>query len=143
MTGIVAADRVVHRDELGAVGEGGLHLDDIDQLGDTLHDIGLGEDAGARGHEVGDGAAVTRSLQQLGGDVGHGLGMVELDAALEATASDVSCHEDQQLLLFSRCDPHCSSLDYWSLVVLPKGRDGWIPSRPFVLTGWLWGRTRP
>ena len=55
----------MHRDELGAVGEGRLDLDVVDHLGDALHALLRGDDVGAGLHQVGDAAAVAADAWPL------------------------------------------------------------------------------
>src|SRR6266851_9416015 len=71
--------------ELGAVGEGRLDLDLVDHVGDALHHLLAAQHLGAVLHQVGDRAAVTRALDDEIADQRHGFGIVELDAALEAS----------------------------------------------------------
>ena len=55
VTGIArSGDRVVQRDELGAVGERRLDLDLVEHLGDALHHVVAGEHVAAGLHQVGD-----------------------------------------------------------------------------------------
>ena len=101
-----AADRVVHGDQLGAVGKGRLDLDVVDHRGDAVHHLIGGDDMRARLHQLGDGASVARALDDEVGDQRHRLGVVELDAALEAPARHHRRHGDQQLVLFARGEIH-------------------------------------
>jgi hypothetical protein len=56
---------------------------------------------GAGLHQVGDGAAVARALDDEVGDERDRLGIVELDAALEPAARHHGGHGDEQLVLFA------------------------------------------
>ena len=56
-------DRLVHGDELGAVGEGRLDLHLVDHLGHALHDVVAGEHRAPGLHQLGDAAAVAGALQ--------------------------------------------------------------------------------
>ena len=95
-------------DELGAVGEGRLDLDLLDDVGDAFHHLLAPQHVGAGLHQVGDRAAVARAFDDEVGDQRDRLGMVELHAALEAAAGDVGRHGDQQLVLFTRRQIHRS-----------------------------------
>src|SRR4051812_20699126 len=81
---VPSADGSVDGDELGAVGEGRLDLYFLDHVGNALHDLLAAQHLGASLHEVGHRAAVTRAFDDVVGDQRDRLGMVELDAALEA-----------------------------------------------------------
>src|SRR2546430_7731816 len=63
LTSIISADRVVDRDQLGAVGEGALDLPLVDHLGDTFHHLLTADDRQARLHQLGDGAAGADGLE--------------------------------------------------------------------------------
>ena len=69
-----------------------------------------GEDVRAGLHQLGDGAAVARALDDEVGDQRDRLGMVELDAALEPPARHHRGHGDQQLVLLARRQVHAASL---------------------------------
>src|SRR5690242_8167019 len=77
------ADRLVHGDELGAVGKGCLDLHLVDHLGDTVHYLRPREDMGGILHEIGHQCAVARALDHEVGDERDRLRMVELDPALQ------------------------------------------------------------
>ena len=70
---VSSADRVVHGDQLGAVGKGRLDLNVVDHLGDAVHDLGARDHMGAGFHQVGDAAAVARAFQDEIGDQRHRL----------------------------------------------------------------------
>src|SRR5262245_49272614 len=81
-----SSDRLGHGDEFGPVRKCRLHLDVVDHLRDSLHHLRAGQDLGAGLHQVGDRAAIARPFNDEVGDEGDGLGMVQLDAALEPSA---------------------------------------------------------
>ena len=81
---ILGGDRVVHGDQLGAIGEGAFDLDVVNQLGHARHHLATTEEALAEIHQRGDAAAVADELQQLGGDQRDRLGMVEAHAPRQA-----------------------------------------------------------
>jgi len=68
----------MHGDELGAVRKGRLDLDVMDHLGDARHHLRPGQDLRAGLHQLGDGAAVARALDDEIGDDGNRLRVVEL-----------------------------------------------------------------
>ena len=98
----------MHGDKLGAIGKGRLDLDVVDHLGDALHDLVAGDDVGAGFHEVGDGAAVARALDDEVGDQRDGFRVVEPDAALQPLARHDRGHRDQQLVLFPGRQVHAA-----------------------------------
>src|SRR5262245_42844135 len=89
-----SADRAMHGDELGAVGEGALHLHLLDHLRHALHHVVAAEDVEARGHQLGDRTSVTDPLEDLGGDDRQGLGVVQLEAAGSAASGKLGRGED-------------------------------------------------
>jgi len=93
----------MHGDELGAVGKSCLDLNVVDHLGDALHDLAATENACAVLHQLRDAAAVTCPFENEIGDEGHGFGVVEFDATLQATARHHRRHGNKQLVFFSRC----------------------------------------
>jgi len=99
-------DRVVHGDQLGAVGEGRFDLDRVDHLGDAVHQLVAGQDVGAGLHQVGDAAPVARALDDEVADQGDGLGMVQLDAAFQPPPRDLGRHGDQKLVLLTWAKVH-------------------------------------
>ena len=64
------------------------------------------DDVGAGLHQVGDGAAVAGALDDEVGDERDRLGVVELDAALEAPARHHGGHGDEQLVLLAGGEIH-------------------------------------
>jgi hypothetical protein len=99
-------DRLVHGDELGAVGEGRLDLHLRDHLRHSLHHIAPLQNGASIAHEVGDAAPIARALQQLRRDNGHRLRMVQTQPARLPLARQLGRHEDEQLLLLARCQVH-------------------------------------
>src|SRR5688572_18937975 len=99
---------MVNGDQLGAIGKGGFHLDVVDHLGNALHDLVAGDERGAVAHEFGHGLAVAGTFENLGGDQGDDLGVVQLQAAVTTTSGKVASHDHQQLLLFARGQVHGS-----------------------------------
>src|SRR5690606_18810204 len=79
-----SADGFVDGHQLGAVGEGGFDLNVVDHLRNPLHHLVAGDDVCPGFHQLGHGAAVAGALDHEIGDERDSLGVVELDAALEA-----------------------------------------------------------
>src|SRR5215212_5133534 len=97
---------VVDGNELNTVGEGGFDCHLIYHLGDAFHNIIMGEDGGAETHQVGDTPAVAGAFEELGGDEGDGLRVVELQAPVSPATGNLGGGEDHQLLLFPRRELH-------------------------------------
>ena len=95
-------DGLMHRNQLGAVGEAGFHLDIGDHLGDAVHYVGAGQHAAAFAHELRNRFAIARAFHNGGANQGHGLGIVELEATRLAPLGQQSGGEDQQLIFFAR-----------------------------------------
>ena len=122
-----AADRVVHGDQLGAVGEGRLDLDVVDHRGDAVHHLVGGDDMRARLHQFGDRAPVARALDDEIGDQRDRFGMVELDAALEAPARDHRRHGDQQFVFFAWRQIHGFAAPFFGQFALGASKPGARP----------------
>ena len=73
-------DRLMHGDELGAVGKYAFDLQDRQHSGDAGHHVARGEDGRAERHQVGDAFALARAFENFVGDDRDGLGMVELQS---------------------------------------------------------------
>ena len=104
-------NRLVHGYQLGAVGEAGFYLDVGDHLGDAVHYVGTGQHAAAFAHELRNRFAISRAFHNGGADQGHGLGIVELEAARLAPLGQQSGGEDQQLIFFAGSQFH-SAFDF-------------------------------
>ncbi len=87
-------DRIVDRDQLGAVRKGPLHLNHRRHRRDTRHDVVGGEQLGAEGDQVCDRASVAGALEDFVADQGDRLGVVELDAPGAALARQLGGAED-------------------------------------------------
>src|SRR5258705_9208487 len=103
--------RVVNGNELSPVGERALDLDLFQHLRHALHHVVAIQDGDAEGHEVGDAAAVADAFQDLGGDQGERLGIVELEAAGPAPVRQLRGGEDEQLVLLAGGQVHWGSLN--------------------------------
>ena len=76
---------------------GGAHV------GDGFHHVVLRQDVGGVVHHFLNGFAFTRAFEGAACDVGHGFGMVELEAFLEAALSYHSESQKGELVLLFRC----------------------------------------
>ena len=70
------------------------------------------EDRRAEAHKVGDGAPISRALQDFVGYQGDGFGMVKLEAARAALAGEFGGGEDRQPLQFRRGQQHDALLNW-------------------------------
>src|SRR5713101_8343555 len=101
-----SSDWVMYGHELGAVGKGAFDLHLLEHLGHAVHDIAAIENGDAEGHEVGDAPAIADALQDLGGDQGQGLWIVQLEPPPPPPAGHLRRGEDQQLVLLSGGQVH-------------------------------------
>ena len=97
------------RDQLGAVREGRLHLDVLDHLRDAVHHLVTGEHPSARVHDVADRLTVARRFEDVNGQQGHRLGVVQTQPPVAALAGHVGRDVDQQALLLMRSQMHDDS----------------------------------
>ncbi len=95
-------DRVMHGDELRAIGEGALDLHLVDHLRHALLHLRAAEDATAEVHEPRDRAAVPDELEQLGGEERDGLGVVEAQPAREALLREETGAVQEELVELAR-----------------------------------------
>lgn len=70
------------------------------------HDVPGGEDGRAPSDQVGDAAPVARALQDLVGDDGDGLRVIQPEAARAALSRQFRRREDGQPFEFGRCQQH-------------------------------------
>src|SRR3984885_9078220 len=110
MTEEASSYRLVHGDELGAVGKRRLDLNFRNHFGDAIHHLRAGNDVAATLHQFGDAVAVTRTLENEIGNERHRFRMVELDAALKPPARDHRRHGDQEFVFFARSEVHLGAL---------------------------------
>src|SRR3954471_12295884 len=110
-----SSDRLMHGDKLRAVRKCRLDLNVVDHLRDPVHALRTGQHLRAGLHQIGDGAAVARALDDEIGDDGYRLGMVELDAAIQPATRDDRGHRDQKLVLFAGRQIHASTLMIWTI----------------------------
>lgn len=96
---VVVADRVVHCDQLGAIGEGALNLH-LDQcLGHSGHDLAAAQELLTKVHEVGDRVlAVANELCKLTGDQGSGFCLVETQSSGESLLSQAADLVEDELV---------------------------------------------
>src|SRR6188768_3673692 len=73
-----SADRLVHCDKLGAVGERGFDLDVVDHLGDAIHHLLAGKNLATVAHQFGDAPAVACAFHNEIGYQRDGFRMVQL-----------------------------------------------------------------
>src|ERR1700737_3369570 len=104
--------RLVHRHQFRSIGKGRFYLDVMDHFGNAFHHLRPREHVRALFHQLGDGLTVARAFDDEIGDERHALRVIELDAALQATAPHHRSHGNKQLVLFTRGQVHgwpCSS----------------------------------
>ena len=105
---------MVHRHELGAIGEGALHL----HLGDDLRDAGqhlrAAQHCAPEVHQLGDAAAVANELEELRRDERHGLGVVEPKAAGQALLGEDARAVKEELVDVTRRQVHAVLQGSWT-----------------------------
>src|SRR4051812_9302282 len=126
---VPSPDRVVDGDQLRAVRERGLDLDVRDHLGNPLHNVLPGQDRGAVAHQVRHGPPVPGPFDQLVGDDGHRLGVVQLEAPPLPPARQISRHDDLELLLLARNQVHGKSFRHAKWMFSTIMRSGYFSPR--------------
>src|SRR6266446_9205853 len=101
-----STDRMMDRDELRSVRERPLDLHLVDHLGDAFHDVIAPEDRLPGGHQLGDGAAVADAFEDLRGDEGDRLRVIELEAASTPAPRHFGGGEDQEFFLLPGREVH-------------------------------------
>ena len=86
--------------ELGAVGKHRFDLHFAYQLRNALHHLFTAQPGAALGHQGGNGLAVPGALDHLEAEPGNGLGVIQLEAAVEPPLRQQGGGDDQQLVLF-------------------------------------------
>ena len=94
-------NRFVNRHQLGAIREGGFHLHFVNQFWHAVHHLLGAEQGFTVAHQFGNGFTVTGTFDNFHGDVSHGFGIVELQAAIQSSLGQQRGSEDQQLVFFS------------------------------------------
>ena len=107
---VLAHDRVVHGDELGAVGERALDLHLGDQARHAVHHLSLAEHLAADAHQLGDAASVADQLEQDGRDQRDGLGIAQPQPAREPLLRDRARAVQHELVELPRGQVHRMSL---------------------------------
>src|SRR5262245_24925460 len=97
---------VVNCDELGAVGECGLHVDLLDHVGDAVHELIASQYLRALRQELGNRPSIAGAFQNDVGDQRDALRMIQLEASCQAPPSDDRGERDQQLLPFPWHEVH-------------------------------------
>src|SRR4029453_7692995 len=90
-------NRIMHGDQLRAIGERALYLNLTHHLGDAIHHVVACQDGGAVLHQVGHRPAVAHPLEDFRRDEGHCLRIIELEAALLSPARYIGGGESQEL----------------------------------------------
>src|SRR5215475_7546835 len=99
-------NRIVNAHQFGVVRKRCFHLYLAKHFGDAFHDLIPPQELGASGHEFGNGFAVPCLLQDKISNQRDALGVVELYASCETSASDQCCERNHQLVFFAWREVH-------------------------------------
>src|SRR5215471_6320300 len=103
-------DRVVDCHELGAVGERAFDLHFVHQFGHAVHDLVASEQLPAQIHQLGDAAAVADEFEDLGGDQGDSLRVIQPQPAGEPFLCEKPGLMKCQFVEFVRSEVHIFAL---------------------------------
>src|SRR5439155_15178995 len=115
------SNRLVNRDELGAVGKGSLDLDLRNHRRHAVHHGIRGEDGRPEAHDLGDRFAVADELQELRRDERDRFGVIQLEPAAASLAGELAAGKDKQLVDFPRRQMHWSVPSAESYSKAPNG----------------------
>ena len=88
-------------DQLGSVRERRFDLNFMDHFRDAIHDILSFQDRGPEAHQVTNRSAVTGAFEDLVGNDRNGFRIVQLKSTGLASPREVSCDDNEKLLLFA------------------------------------------
>lgn len=94
-------NRMMNGNELRSVWESGLDLHLVNHFGDAIHDIAAAQQGGTKAHELRDAFAVAGAFEDLEGNDGDRLWIVELEAARLPPPGEIGGDDDEKLLLFA------------------------------------------
>src|SRR5215471_6385669 len=103
-------DGVVDCHELGAVGERAFDLHFVHQFGHAVHDLVASEQLPAQIHQLGDAAAVADEFEDLGGDQGDSLRVIQPQPAGEPFLCEKPGLMKCQFVEFVRSEVHIFAL---------------------------------
>ena len=95
-------NRLVHRDQFGAIRKSGFHLDVRNHLGHAVHHIGSRQHVAPCAHELGHGFAVPGTFHDGSADQRQGFRVVELQPTAFAALGQQGRRKDEQLVFFTR-----------------------------------------
>ena len=103
-------DGVMDGDQFGSVGKGALDLDLWNHLRDAVHDRIGSQHGRAQTHDLRDRLPIANHLEDFGGDESHRLRVIQFQAARSALSRQLAGRKNQQLVDFTRCEMHESSV---------------------------------
>ena len=83
------------------------------QLGDALHHLVPAQPGGALGHQLGHALAIAGALDHQKAQPGHRLGVIELQAPVEAPFRQQGRRNDQELVLLLGWEMHGKGVFRW------------------------------
>ena len=106
-----SADGIVQGHELGAVGKDCFDLNLIHQLWHAFHHLIALQPGGALLHQLSHTLPVAGAFQHQEAQPCHGLGMIELQTALDSSLRQQGGGHDQELVLFLGTEMHFFAIE--------------------------------
>ena len=97
---------MVDAHQTGTVRKHGFDLQQVDHVGDALHDVAFLQHAGRSFHNLFHGLAFTRSLQCRGRNIGYGLRIIQFQPFFHTPFGDHTERKQHQLVNLFRCQVH-------------------------------------
>src|SRR5258708_9969631 len=99
-------DWIVDGNQLRTVGKSSFDLYVVNHLGHAVHNVFAFQDRSSERHDLRNRFTVAGGFEYFSRDDGDRLRVIELQSARLPFACDFSGNEDEQFLLFARCQVH-------------------------------------
>ena len=103
---VLGGNRMVHRNQLGAVGKRPFDLQLVNHARDPGHDLVAAQQLASQVHEFGDASAFAYEFEQLRCDQSNGFGIIQAESARQSLLGHTSRVVQEQLIYFSRRKVH-------------------------------------